>query len=234
MNAIEPSVRMPAMTVAGVRHGLGDGSVVALSVLPWGLAYGLLAQQSLSLAQTLAMSGYVFSGTAQFVALDMWRHPLAIGALLFAVAAINARYLLQGVTLAPWLSGLRPVPRLATLFFLSDASWAMSLKRFEQGGTDAGYLLGTSLAMYAMWLVSSVAGYMVPLSSAGTASWGLDFAVSAALIGLAGGRWSGRADIAPWLVAAIAAYACHALLDGYWYMLAGGFAGAAAAAWREQ
>lgn len=220
-------------TFFSFNEGLREGALISLSVVPWGLAFGLLAQHPLSLSQAMAMSAYAYSGTAQFVVLDMWQQPLAIGAMLFAVAAVNARYLLQGVTLAPWLSDLSPVRRLATLFFLSDASWAMSLKRFEQGDSDAGYLLGTSLPMYACWVGSSFLGYLIPISSANTHAWGLDFAISAALIALAGGRWMGKTDLLPWIVAAIFALVAYQVVGGYWYMLTGAIAGAIAAAWRQ-
>lgn len=206
---------------------------MSLSVTPWGLAYGLLAQQSLSLSQAMAMSGYVYSGTAQFVLLDMWQQPLAIGAILFAVAAVNARYLLQGATLAPWLADLSLSRRLATLCLLSDASWAMSLKRFEQGDGNPGYVFGTSLAIYTAWFASSLAGYLVPLSSVNTQAWGLDFAVAAALIALAGARWTGRASLLPWGVAGLVALATYKTFGGYWYMPVGAFAGAIAGAWRK-
>lgn len=224
----------PPFTFAAVRAGARDGLAVGMSMMPWGFTFGLLAQQSLSFLQALAMSGYVFSGTAQFVALDLWQPPLSIGALLFAVAAINARYLLQGATLAPWLSGTAPARRLGTLFFLSDASWAMSLKRFEQGDADVGYLFGSSTVIYAGWLASSMAGYVIPLPSASLESWGLDFAVTAALIGLAGGRWTGKSNIVPWAVAALTALATHALVDGNAYMLTGGIAGALAGALQNE
>ncbi len=225
--------QVAAPPFAGLSEGLLDGIPISLSVAPWGIAYGLLAQQSLSLPQAIAMSGYMYSGTAQFVVLDMWQQPLAIGAMLFAVAAVNARYLLQGATLAPWLNRLHPLQRLATLFFLSDASWAMSLKRFERGVEGAGYLLGTSVAMYVVWVGSSIVGLLIPISPASAHAWGLDFAVAAALIALAGGRWAGRASLLPWLVAGAVALPTYALLGGYWYIPAGTLAGALAGAWRS-
>lgn len=218
---------------AGLGEGLLDGIPVGLSVAPWGIAYGLLAQQSLTLSQAVAMSGYMYSGTAQFVVLDMWQQPLAIGAMLFAVAAVNARYLLQGATLAPWLNQLGPLQRLATLFFLSDASWAMSLKRFERGIEGAGYLLGTSIAMYVAWVGSSILGLFIPMSPASAHSWGLDFAVAAALVALAGGRWAGRSSLLPWIVAGAVALATYTLIGGYWYIPAGTLAGAVAGSWRQ-
>jgi hypothetical protein len=65
-------------TQRGVADGLKEGMPLALSVLPWGVAYGVAAQGIVPTAQALVISAYVYSATAQFVALDMWRHPFTI------------------------------------------------------------------------------------------------------------------------------------------------------------
>jgi predicted branched-subunit amino acid permease len=220
-------------SAVGVTHGLRDGLPLAISVLPWGIAYGVVTRQLLSLGQLVAMSGYVYSGSAQLVALDFWKQPLATGALLLAVFGINARYLLQGVTLAPWVRALPVSRQCLALFFLSDTSWAVSLKRFESGRNDVGYLFGTSVAIYVGWVLSTLFGFAVPVSPAESKAWGLDFAVAAAIIALAGGRWAGRKSIAPWLVAAATAFAAHRLLGGNWYMFVGGVAGAVTGALQD-
>jgi predicted branched-subunit amino acid permease len=221
-------------TRRGVADGLREGIPLALSVLPWGLAYGVAAQAVLTTLQGLAMSGYVYSATAQFVALEMWRHPLGVPSLLFAVFAINARYLLQGLTLAPWVMPLPAWQRWGTLFFLSDASWAASLRRFESGHDDVGHLLGTCVAVYAAWFASTWLGLLLPVRSVDPKTWGLDFAVTAAIVALAGARWSGRNSVLPWCVAAIAALISERLLGGNWFMFVGGIAGALAGAYRDE
>lgn len=220
-------------TMDGVACGVREGVPLALSVAPWGVAYGVAAQAIVPMDQGLAMSAYVYSATAQFAALGMWSQPIAIPSLLVAVFAINARYLLQGLTLAPWLAPLPPWRRWGTLFFLSDAGWAASLKRFEQGDADVGHLLGVCLAIYVAWILSSGLGMAAPLGRLDAATWGLDFAVSAAIIGLAGARWSGRSEIAPWCVAAAVALVMERLLGGSSFMIVGGVLGALAGACRD-
>ena len=91
-------------------EGVRDGLPLAIGALPWGLTFGLLVAQ-LGLRpldtwlQTLLMSAWWFSGTAQFVALGLWQPPISVatlGALALAVFGVNARYLLQSTVLAPW------------------------------------------------------------------------------------------------------------------------------------
>lgn len=231
------SVSTLRYTSTGIAAGLRDGLPLALSVLPWGLAFGIAAQPILSTLQGLVMSAYIYSGTAQFVALNMWDQSLPIVSLLAAVFAINARYLLQGLTLAPWLGSLPSWQRWGTLFFLSDASWATSLRRFEDGYDDVGHLLGTCIAVYVGWLASTWVGLLLPVPATQTHAWGLDFAVAAALIALAGARWSGGSSVVPWAVAIVAALVSQRLLPEAWSdsgsMFIGGITGAIAGAYRD-
>lgn len=213
-----------------IRLGAREAWPLALSAMPWGLVFGLLAQPLLDLAQTLAMSAYVSSGTAQFVALERWGAGMSLSSLLLAVFAVNARYLLMGATLAPSFAGSGVWSRLATLFFLNDMSWALSVRRMGQQGIGVGYLLGASVTIYSAWVFSSIIGFYLPFPLEATAQWGLDFAVAAALIGLAGSSYAGRASWLPWLVAAVTGALVHKWVPGSFYIVAGGLAGALTAA----
>lgn len=222
--------RVVRYTRRGVADGLREGWPLALGVFPWGIAFGIAAQSAMTDVQAMTMSVYLYSGTAQFVALGMWQEPIALLPLLIAVFAVNARYLLQGLTLAPWLQQLPRWQRWGTLYFLYDGSWAASLRRFEEGYDDVGYLLGSCGAVYIAWVASTLAGLAIPTQLIDTATWGLDFAVTAAVVALAGTRWSGLASVLPWTVAALVAFACLRWLPGSWYMFVGGLGGAIAGA----
>jgi predicted branched-subunit amino acid permease len=218
----------------GIMEGAREGLPIALSVLPWGFAFGVASQPVVSASKGMVMSAYICSGTAQFVALGMWHQPLAIASMLLAVFAINARYLLQGMTLAPWMSELPVWQRWGTLYFLSDGCWAASLKRFESGNTDIGHLFGGCFIVYLAWLLSTACGLLLPADHVDAKAWGLDFAISAALIAFAGARWTGRHSILPWIVAIIAALIALRIFGGSWYMLIGGVAGATAGALNDE
>ena len=217
---------------ADIRRGAVEALPLGASAAPWGFVFGLLAQPLMDALQTLAMSAYVFSGTAQFVALERWQVDVSIASLLIAVFAVNARYILMGATLAPAFShaGSGLAARMLTLFMLNDMSWALSMRRMGQGGIGVGFLLGASTVTYLAWIVSSMIGFFVPVPVEAAARWGLDFAVAAALVGLAGGSYTGRRSWLPWAVAAGVAAIVHKTLPGSLYIVAGGVAGALAAA----
>ncbi|MEZ5650056.1 MAG: AzlC family ABC transporter permease [Burkholderiaceae bacterium] len=214
-------------------RGFRDALPMAASAMPWGLVFGLLAQPVFSLLQTFLMSGYVFSGTAQFVALDRLAAGTSLAALLVAVFAVNSRYLLQGVTLWPYLRECGTGTRFGMMFFLTDMSWALSLPRLQRGDVGLGYLFSSSVTIYTGWVMGSMIGWFVPVPLEDSRVWALDFAITAALIGLAGGRFAGRASLMPWAVTLAVAAVCWRWLPGSTYLIAGGVAGALTGAWRD-
>ena len=66
---------------------------VAISVAAYGLVWGVLAgQKGLSLAEVALMSGLVFAGASQFVALDMWQPgALPVVSIVVATLIVNLR-----------------------------------------------------------------------------------------------------------------------------------------------
>ncbi len=247
------------MAAAGHSHtvnqrffaGVRDGIPPALGVIPWGMAFGLLIVQfglprAQALAQTGVMSAWWYSGTAQFVALELWKLPLdaaTFGAIVLAVFGINSRYLLQGAALSPWLSGLPAWRLVPTLFFMVDISWALAMKRFALHGRDVAYFLGCSTISWAIWVASSVGGALLPTGALNARAWGLDFAMAAVLVAFAGGRlgelnfrqqaWAASTVArmaAPWLVAGLCAWLTQRWFGGNAHILVGALTGATCAA----
>jgi predicted branched-subunit amino acid permease len=79
-----------------------------------------------------------------------------------------------------------------------------------------------------------VSGLLLPAERVDAKAWGLDFAISAALIAFAGARWNGRSSLVPWTVAIAAALISLRIFGGSWYMLIGGIAGAVAGAVNDE
>jgi hypothetical protein len=99
---------------------------VTLYVVPMGLAFGAAAlQQDLPGPLAILMSAVVFAGSAQFAALDLWSATPALVPRLLTTFAVNARHVLLGASLAPWLNKLPPSRRYGTVTLLSDANWAL-------------------------------------------------------------------------------------------------------------
>jgi len=78
--------------------------------------------------------------------------------ILIATLIVSLRHLLLGATLHPWLAGLPPRRAYGMLFFLTDESWALSLREFGTGRRDAAFFLGSGLTMAVAWIGGSVLG----------------------------------------------------------------------------
>jgi len=120
---------------------------ISIFVTLFGAAFGLAAVQTgLDDSVILAMSALVFAGASQFAALELWGPQVPLFTLMVTVFAINARHLLMGATLCPWLRQLPPGRRYGVMLIASDANWAMAMQAFNRNRPGFGLLLGGVLA----------------------------------------------------------------------------------------
>lgn len=218
---------------AGVRHGFLVAQPMAASVLLYGAVFGVLAGETgLSTLQALLMSVLVYSGSAQLAALQIGVTTAMLPPLLIAVLLLNARYLLYGAALRPWLAGTTPGQAYSTLFFTGDGSWALSMKEYAGGNRDAGFVFGSGVAMYLPWALGTFAGHLLASWVPDPKALGLDFMLVAFAAAIAVGAWRGRQDWLPALAAAAAALLLYRWLPGGWHIVGAGLTGAATAAWR--
>lgn len=204
---------------------------ISAFVVLFGLAFGLAATQTgLSTATSLSMSALVFAGASQFAALDMWGTHIPLVPLALTVFAINARHLLMGATLYPWLRNLPPAKRYGVMFVASDANWAMSMQAFSRGEPGLGLLLGGGLALWASWLLGTWLGIYFGSAIDDPVSFGLDMVMGCFLLAMVVGGQKNLRMLIIWALAAAAS------LLAYWYLpsnshvvvgaLAGGLLGA--------
>lgn len=220
------------------RDGLVRGYVktlpIAVGVAVFGMAYGLLAgQQGLSLTETGLMSALVFAGSSQMLALQLWDDPLPVAGIVLAAAIINLRYVMQTAALKPWLGPLRPSLSYGAVFFNADENWAVSIAEMRAGGTDAGFFVGSGVALWSFWVVSGLVGRAFGGLLPAPERLGLDFIGTAVFTALAGRMWRGQRDLLPWLIAGAAAIMGQIALPGAWYLLIGGLSGSLVGAWRD-
>jgi len=208
---------------------------LALSVLAYGAVFGVLARQTgIDLLNTGLMSALVFAGAAQFVALELWQTPPPIGAILLTTLAVNLRLILMAASIAHWLKAAGILPTLGSLAFLGDEQWALTVSENKKGNQDRAFLLGCSFTLYISWLSASLIGHRIGSSIGDPAVWGLDFAFTAVFVTLLIGLWHGREDALPWIVAAGVAIIVQVLVNGPWYILAGGLAGSLVGVWQSE
>lgn len=230
MSKLQPASASVDQFYAGARACIP----VVISVAAYGVVWGVLARGAgLSLFEVVLMSGLVFAGSAQFVALDLWTATpasLPIGALVLATLIVNLRYLLLTATLRPLFRPDQQWQGAAIMGIVSDETWAMTVGEMARGRGTVAFLLGGGVLAYICWMATTLLGHSLGSAIDDPRTYGLDFAFTATFLALLLGMWKGKADIIPWLVAALSAILSARLIPGSWYILIGGLVGSFAGA----
>lgn len=217
----------PPFTLAGLRRGAVLALPFGASSVVYGIAFGALATDSgLSLAESVLMSALVFSGTAQIAVLQTWHASLALAPVFATVIVMNARYILMGAALRPWLGGLPNAKSAISLAFLVDGGFILASRQKAAGDDDAAVLLGAGLVSYAGWVLATGAGYAVGRSIGDIRKFGFDFILVAFCASAVAMLWRTRRHIGPVAAAVVAALLIDRLGGGSWAIAGAGVAGA--------
>ncbi|MFE1603222.1 AzlC family ABC transporter permease [Methylobacterium sp. ID0610] len=216
-------------TLAGVLTGVRLGMPVWPSLAVFAAAFGAAAaQRGLSLWEATAMSAFVFAGAAQMVTLEVWSQPWTLRALLAAMtvtALINARMILMGATVQPWMRGSPPWRTALSLFFLVDAGWLIGMRHRSEGGRDLGVLVGAGLGMWPLWVATTAAGHLAGALVTAPQVYALDMIMPVFFAAMLAPLWRGVRPALPWLVSGAVALAVQRLVPGYGFIAAGAVAG---------
>lgn len=224
-----PTSMLPAatgMTWRGIGAGITLLAPLSIFVVPFGLAFGLAAtEKGLDPWTSILMSAIVFGGASQFAALELWSHPLPVAAILITTGIVNARHLLYGAALYPWLAPLPPRQRYPMLAVMTDLAWTTTMQAAAKGERDAGVLLGGGVLLWLVWILSTAAGAILAANIGDPKRYGFDVVMVAFFAASLVGLWRGRSDLVPWLAASAAAVAGIWLLPTGWHVIAGAFVG---------
>lgn len=214
-----------------LKNGATANIPLAMSAIVYGGVLGVLsAQQQVSWAEMMAMNIFLFAGSAQFVAVEMWQAPLPVWEIVLAVFVINLRYLLIGASLQPVFQSTRLAGKAAMMHLVADENWAVTMSEHRKRGVTPFFLLGGGVLLLCAWSVGTLSGNLMGEFIAHPEKYALDFAFVAVFAALALSLWRGKEDLIPWLVAAVLAIFIERLVPGKWYVVAGGVGGALTAA----
>ncbi|MDR5905259.1 AzlC family ABC transporter permease [Franzmannia qiaohouensis] len=210
----------------GTLKGLKRMAPLSLFVIAFGLAFGVAAiQRGLSGLETLLMSGTVFAGASQFAALELWGPQIPLVALIASTFAINARHLLMGAALYPWLRHLPSRQRYASLALMSDSNWAMAAADYRRGETNVGMLVGGGIALWLAWMLGTLLGVVFGSGISEPERFGLDVIMGCFLLSMLVGGKLDLGVLVPWVAAALAALAALAWLPENSHVIVGALAG---------
>lgn len=235
----DTTLPLNGFTPKGVWRGFIIGQPLTLGTLTYGIAFGLLAGEiGLSALEAVLMSAAVYSGSAQLAALTMmqdaspWTNA-GLSAMAATIIIVNARYFLYGATLRPWLGQATPVQAYSTLFILGDGNWILSTRAHQGGEHDAGFILGSGLAMFLGWVIGTLLGSLLGVLLSNPALLGLDFLLVSFCAAASVAMFGGQRDIVVLIAAAACSLLVSTLASGGWPIIAAGVAGAVVAYVRQ-
>src|SRR3954469_8011546 len=209
------------MTPRTFFSGFRTGALAVWPLMPsavmFGIAFGIMVGTAgLSLVEATVFSASVYAGGAQMASLQGWAYPVPLLFVCLTTAAINSRYVLMGATLRALMAGRPAWQGYATLFFLVDQTWILSM-RYQREETDvAGVLFGSGATMWIVWVASSMAGAAFGQLLADPRAFGVDFMVAAFFATAGVTFWKRARPVAPLLVSIAVAVIVQKTIEGPW------------------
>jgi len=228
----KPRAEAPYWSLAG----LWEGARLTAPLLPGTIIFAgvfgtLAAQKGLSLTEALLMNAIVFAGTSQLVAMEVWSYPLTAGtiaSLALVTAIVNARFFLMTASLRPWMGPLPAWQVYPPLLLNVDGNWIVGARYHANGGMDASVYLGSGLALWVLWVVAVIPGYLAGSFIANPARFGFDLMLPIFFTAMIVQMWRGARRAIGWAIAGLVALAVSYLVPGYWFIVAGAVAGSVA------
>lgn len=221
------AVNRVSLTRAGCLAGAREILPLCTFVFVLAATFGVAARNAgLSMPAASLMSAAVFAGGAQFAALALLGPPPALVPILLGTLAINARLILLGAALAPWLLQLPRWQRLSALLVLSDANWAQAMRAYAGGQRDAGVLVGAGVTMWITWVAGTALGALASAAVPDVRRFGLDALLVGFFAATLTGGWRGKGDAPAALGAAVVTLAMMAFGARDWSILIGAVGGA--------
>jgi len=194
---------------AFVRRGARDMLAFGPGIGAWGVVTGVaMTQSGLGVGLSLLMSLLVYSGGAQLVALPLIAAGAPIWVTLASATCINLRFAIFSVQWRVHLDHLPRRTRLVLGYFLADLNLLAFQKAWPGGRREPGqarYAAGGAAAGWSIWQAASLVG--IAMAASVPLEWGLGFAGTLSMLGIA---YSMLGDRTTWVAAIVAAAAAVA------------------------
>jgi predicted branched-subunit amino acid permease len=141
---------LPKTPAQAFRLGLIRILPLTLGVVPFGLVTGIAGiKAGLSAFEITVMSGVVYAGAAQLVALQLMSAGATMVFVILAVAVVNLRYVMYSSAIAKHLKPLSQPLRVLAGFGLVDQNFALTLNRSKDLGEQLTpwFYLGSSISV---------------------------------------------------------------------------------------
>lgn len=222
--------------------GYAVGMRLSAPVMPvmaiFGLAFGAIAaQKGLTAGAATLMSGLMFAGASQFVAIEMWADSLTfagIVTLVLVTATVNMRFVLLSAAMRPWLGDLPARQVYPALAVMTDPGWLIALRYRSEGGANAAAFFSSGFVLWLVWIGSTALGHYLGTLVTNPNSLGLDLVLPTFFAVMLIPLWQGARRAVSWTVAGATALLASGLIAGWWFIVFGAIAGSIAAGFLDE
>jgi predicted branched-subunit amino acid permease len=196
--------------------GMRSFTPALIATAAWAMVTSVATvRMGLQVGPALAMSAFVYAGSAQLASLPLMAAAAPLWLILLTATIVNLRFVIFAVGLQPYFRHLSLTRRLVLGYLTGDVVYLLAIRRW--GGAQAGpasteqvwFFLGLAMANWLTWQSMSVLGIL--MADRIPVAWGMDFIGVLALITLVAPSLTDIPTIAGVLVASSVAVLAHGL-----------------------
>jgi 4-azaleucine resistance transporter AzlC len=205
---------------SNMKNGFLANLPISLSVFAYGVVLGSICNtKNIDYLQLMLMNIFIFAGSSQFVIVNMLSNNLSLTAIIGSAILINMRYFFKGTTLDKLFLNSSIKQKLLIMHFVTDESWAITMKNMKEKDITIYFLLGGSLCIFLSWILGTSIGYFFAQLIIEPKNYGLDFTFYAMFIAILTTMYKSKNDFLTFFVTALIAIILEKLLGNSIYIL---------------
>ena len=192
------------MRASGViTRALKDTLPVMTGYLVLGLGFGiLLSTKGYNALWAFSMGILIYSGTMQFVAIDLFVSGASLGAVSLTALMVSARHLFYGISMIERYGKIRGLKKFYVIYALTDETYSLVCE-----SNDEDYCFWVSLFDHSYWVLGCFAGgilgQLLPFNFEG-----IDFSLTALFITICVEQWLNSENHSPALIGFASSLLC--------------------------
>ncbi len=187
----------------GIIHAFHDTIPVMTGYLALGIGFGiLLSAKGYGALWAFAMGIAIYSGTMQFIALEMFTAGTTLSACAGTALMVSARHIFYGLTMSERYKDIHGLKKAYMIYALTDETYSLVCE-----SDDADYCFAVSLMNHSYWVIGGIIGTSLGKVLAFDTR-GIDFALTALFVSICAEQWINSENHRPAMIGFAASVLC--------------------------
>lgn len=187
----------------GIIHAFHDTIPVMTGYLALGIGFGiLLSAKGYGALWAFVMGIAIYSGTMQFIAIEMFTSGITLSACAGTALMVSARHIFYGLTMSERYKNIHGLKKAYMVYALTDETYSLVCE-----SDDADYCFYVSLLDHSYWLAGGVIGALLGQVLAFDAR-GMDFVLTALFVSICVEQWLASENHRPAMTGFAASVLC--------------------------